>query len=267
MFDSRYDRIMSEALPDPDTLNEIKEALRLDTKLLGEVFRLKEAGVKTALELADKSGASGPGIIYHNLHMLTCLCEGKLPSGAAVSKFTVQAIDRLQRNYDFSDSTLKYFATLKNLLRENAEKISALKLDQQELDEKSEKLSKKAEEFTQAIYVYSYPTYIHFGLIDDPDVMWLKIGSTTSNVWKRVREQSRQTAMPEDPKLLRIYHAPDMNVSEIEQKFHSTLDSVGHLRSANSQNRAGREWFATSLEATDALAKLMNLTIESELDL
>ncbi len=145
-------------------------------------------------------------------------------------------------------------------------KISALKADQQELEERSDVLTRRAEDFSQALYVYSYPTYIHFGTVGYPSLMWLKIGSTTSNVWRRILEQTRQTAMPKDPKLLRIYHAPNMNVFEIEKNFYETLDSFGHSKSSTSLPRADKEWFATSLAAVDQLAKIFNLDIESEVE-
>ena len=48
----------------------------------------------------------------------------------------------------------------------------------------------------------------------------------------------------------------------IENNFHSTLAAVGHERSAARRTKAGTEWFATTLEAVDALAKLMGLEIE-----
>jgi hypothetical protein len=68
--------------------------------------------------------------------------------------------------------------------------------------------------------------------------------------------------MPEDPKLLRIYHKDDMNIEEVEKKFHQTLERVGHERSAARRTKAGTEWFATTLDAIDALAELMGLQIE-----
>jgi hypothetical protein len=68
--------------------------------------------------------------------------------------------------------------------------------------------------------------------------------------------------MPEDPKLLRIYHKEDMNIDEIEKKFHSTLERVGHERSAARRTKAGTEWFATTLDAIDAIAELMDLQVE-----
>jgi hypothetical protein len=110
--------------------------------------------------------------------------------------------------------------------------------------------------------VYSFPTYLHFGTIEDQEVFWLKIGSTKNSVWQRIVEQNRQTSMPEDPKLLRIYHKDPMNIDAVEQKFHTTLDRVGHERSAARRTKAGKEWFASTLDAVDAIAELLELEIE-----
>jgi hypothetical protein len=90
----------------------------------------------------------------------------------------------------------------------------------------------------------------------------VKICSTKNSVWQRIVEQNRQTSMPEDPKLLRIYHKAEMNIDELEKKFHSTLERVGHERSAARRTKAGTEWFATTLDAIDAIAELMDLQIE-----
>ena len=73
--------------------------------------------------------------------------------------------------------------------------------------------------------------------------------------------------MPEDPKLLRVYHKNGIDVSEYEKKFHDTLEKVGHERSSATRSRAGKEWFATTLSALDALASLMQLEIESEIQI
>jgi hypothetical protein len=68
--------------------------------------------------------------------------------------------------------------------------------------------------------------------------------------------------MPEDPKLLRIYHSKVFTAEQIEKKFHNVLVKIGHERSSAINTKAGKEWFATSVDALDALAELMNLDIE-----
>jgi len=257
---------MRELNPSKNTLAEIKKYLHLDQKLLGAIFRLMENGISSAQELKDKSNAANRGVVYNNLNILKCITEGSMPTGSSISRDSLRAIERLSRDNKISEELKLYFSALKEKLRENAESLNALKFDQEVLDKESEILSVKADQFNSAIYVYSFPTYIQNGTLEDSEVMWLKVGSTKNSVWRRVLEQTRQTSMPEDPKLLRIYHKANMNVSEVEVKFHDTLDKVGHERSATSRSKSGKEWFATTLEALDAIAKLLDLEIESEIN-
>jgi hypothetical protein len=250
----------------PSVVSELKKVLSEDAKLLGVIFNLQENGVNNAQELAIKSGAANRGVVYNNLNMLRALLHGEMPTGASISRHSVRAIDRLLKNNKVSDDLDTYFENLRRALQENSENLSALNYDREILEKNSDRLSEKASKFNHAIYVYSFPTYLHYGTIEDPDLVWLKIGSTQNSVWQRIVEQNRQTSMPEDPKLLRIYHKDGMDLSVYERKFHDTLEKVGHERSAASRSKAGREWFATTLAALDALAGLMELAIESEVE-
>jgi len=250
----------------PGVVFELKNILSEDDKLLGVIFNLSENGVINAQELATKSGAANRGVVYNNLNMLKALLYGEMPTGASISRHSVRAIDRLLKNNTVSTELGSYFENLRRALQENSENLSAVNYDREILEKNSNRLSEKAAKFSHAIYVYSFPTYIHYGTIEDPELIWLKIGSTRNSVWQRIVEQNRQTSMPEDPKLLRIYHKDGMDLLAYEKKFHDTLEKVGHERSAASRSKAGREWFATTVAALDALAGLMELTIESEVD-
>ena len=246
--------------------DELKKLLRDDDKLLGTIFALYEQGITNAQELAKKSGAANRGVVYNNLNILKALLDGEMPTGASISRHSIRAIERIMRNNEVSKELVSYFEDLRRALQENSENLSALIYDRERLERNSNKLSEKASNYSHAIYVYSFPTYLHYGTIEDPDLIWLKMGSTRNSVWQRIVEQNRQTSMPEDPKLLRIYHKDGIDLTVYEKKFHDTLERVGHERSAASRSRAGREWFATTLSALDALAELMELRIESEVD-
>lgn len=244
-------------------LNELENYIMNDEKLLGVIFRLTKEGIKDPLELANKSGAANRGVIYNNLIIIRALLEGTLPKSSSISRYAARAAGRLMRNNpSISKELNSYLAELKVALTNNSESMNAIQLDQANLEKQSIELAKKASSIQNGIYVYSFPTYIHFGTIEDENVSWFKIGSTKNSVWQRIVEQNRQTSMPEDPKLLRIYHKEEMDIDELEKKFHSTLERVGHERSAASRTKAGKEWFATTLDAIDAIAELMGLTIE-----
>ena len=244
-------------------LSEIKTLLRADELLLGAIFRVEEQGVTNALEIVKLSGASNRGVVYNYQKMIAAILEESLPNSASISRNAARSISRLIRNGEaISIQTLNHLNAVRAKLIENAEAETAVMHDQETIEVQSAALAKKASAIQNGIYVYSFPTYLHFGTVEDHDVYWLKIGSTKNSVWQRVVEQNRQTSMPEDPKLLRIYHKEGMDIDEVEKKFHHTLDRVGHERSAARRTKAGTEWFATTLDAIDALAELIDLDIE-----
>ena len=234
-----------------------------DELLLGAIFRAMEHGVSNTAELVNETGASNRGVVYNYQKMVTAILEGKLPNSASISRNAARSISRLIKNAEnVSPKTLDYLNSTRVKLIENAEAENAVQHDQESIEMQSTVLAKIASGIQTGIYVYSFPTYLHFGTVEDHEVFWLKIGSTKNSVWQRIVEQNRQTSMPEDPKLLRIYHKDDMNIEEVEKKFHYTLERVGHERSAARRTKAGTEWFATTLDAVDAIAELMDLKIE-----
>lgn len=248
---------------DSSVKNEVKEMLRNDALLLGSIFNVMESGVTNALEIVEKTSASNRGVVYNYQKMILAILDGKIPNSASISRNAARSISRLIKNADsVSTATLDYLNHTRVKLIENAESEHAVLHDKASLEAQSEALVKVASTIKNGIYVYSFPTYLHYGTIEDQEVFWLKIGSTKNSVWQRIVEQNRQTSMPEDPKLLRIYHKDPMDIDLIEQKFHVTLEKVGHERSAARRTKAGKEWFATTLEAVDAIADLLELEIE-----
>ena len=242
---------------------EIRAMLVKDQLLLGSIFNAMESGLTNTLEIANKSGAANRGVVYNYQKMISAILEGTMPNSASISRNAARSISRLiKETVSISPATLEYLNETRARLIENTESETAVLHDQASLEAQSAALVKVASTIQNGIYVYSFPTYLHFGTVEDQDVYWLKIGSTKNSVWQRIVEQNRQTSMPEDPKLLRIYHKDQMNIDSIEQKFHTTLDRVGHERSAARRTKAGKEWFASTLDAIDAIAELLDLEIE-----
>jgi hypothetical protein len=244
-------------------VTEIRAMLAKDQLLLGSIFNAMESGLTNTLEIANKSGASNRGVVYNYQKMISAILEGTMPNSASISRNAARSISRLiKETASISPVTLEYLNTTRARLIENTESETAVLHDQASLEAQSAALVKVASTIQNGIYVYSFPTYLHFGTVEDQDIFWLKIGSTKNSVWQRIVEQNRQTSMPEDPKLLRIYHKDQMDIDSIEQKFHTTLDRIGHERSAARRTKAGKEWFASTLDAIDAIAELLDLEIE-----
>jgi hypothetical protein len=86
----------------------------------------------------------------------------------------------------------------------------------------------------------------------------LKVGHSAVDVFTRVASQSRTTALPEDPMLLRIY--PCDESARAERQFHDRLTRAGHLRPDTTY--AGKEWFLTTVDFLDGVASELGLEIE-----
>src|SRR5690606_10519373 len=108
-----------------------------------------------------------------------------------------------------------------------------------------------------AVYVYTYPHYWRYPTVENTRRTLLKIGMTKVDAEARVREQTRQTAVPEDPVILRVYASPSRDPQDVERDFHRLLNAADHTRPT--KGSSGREWFETSIEFLDAIAKVLGL--------
>jgi hypothetical protein len=115
--------------------------------------------------------------------------------------------------------------------------------------------------FTPGIYVYSLMHYLNYPYHPDSGRTLMKVGKSDRDVITRFREQTRTTALPEEPVLLRIYEVSnsESELSEIEKVFHSLLESADHDRST--ARTGGTEWFLTSLKFLDKIADTLKMKI------
>ena len=244
---------------------ELEELISADEKLIGQTFRLLKQGITNPKEIVALGAAGNVGVVSNNKAIIQTILENQIPNSSHISRFSYRAVNRLlSNNPDLSNELRNYLESLRTGLIDRANSAEAAKADVDAVLANSEVLAKRADQIANAVYVYSFPTYLHYGTIEDPDVRWLKIGSTTNAVWRRILDQNRQTSMPEDPVLLRIYHSDNMDAADVERKFHDALTRIGHERSAATRTRAGKEWFATTEDAIDVFAEFLDLTIESD---
>ena len=105
-----------------------------------------------------------------------------------------------------------------------------------------------APEAKPGVYVYSYPQYLSMESVSPNGTAFYKIGAS-GRVANRIERQARQTEVPEDLVLVRVFY--DENPFELEAKFHSIL------RAANMHQKTtqgGVEWFSCNLATIDAIA-------------
>jgi hypothetical protein len=110
------------------------------------------------------------------------------------------------------------------------------------------------------VYVYSLPHYLRYPYDDESGRTLLKVGQANRSVIRRFREQTRTTALPEDPVLLRVYITSDSEAEGVERRFHRLLEAADHDRST--ARTGGTEWFLTSVRFLDEVASVLGLEIK-----
>jgi Meiotically up-regulated gene 113 len=246
---------------------EIEDLIRQDDSLLGEIFNAQESGITDAKELVAKGFGANTGVVSNYRTVIALITSGALPASTELAKRGYRAIDRLRKNTtEISSETSAYLDKLYLALTEISrdEKIAAEETGK--LIESSASLAIKAGEIKNAIYVYSFPTYLHYGVVGNEELKWVKVGSTQGAVWRRIVEQNRQTSMPEDPVLLRVYFNESIDMLAVEKRLHRSLEIQRNERSTATTTKAGKEWFATTLESLDDLADLLQLKIVKNLE-
>jgi hypothetical protein len=253
-------RIRPMDTPAPEVAAEIFNALAKDQGVRGDVFRATQKGIYAAKEILNIGVGANAGAVRNELVVIRALLDRVLPTSApALALSAARAIGGLLRaNPDFSDGTIRYLSGLRVDLEHIPKDEEQTARENLEFERESDILEEKLEQL-DGIYVYTFPTYYVTPVKQDPERFWFKVGKTERAAGQRIEEQLRKTAMPEDPRIMRVYRKPDMNIAELEKQFHDTLLAAGHSRTE--ARRGGREWFATTLELLDQVANLLKLEI------
>ena len=109
--------------------------------------------------------------------------------------------------------------------------------------------------------MYALPHYLRYPFEPDSGRTLMKVGRSDSDVIQRFKNQTRTTALPEEPILVRIYRT-DLSGGgngQVESDFHRLLEAADHTRSV--ARTAGREWFVTSTRFLDEVARVMRLPV------
>lgn len=238
---------------------ELHEALIRNQGTTGSTYRLMLEGFEKATEIVEHGAASNVGVVHNDKATIKAVLEGVIPTSPARAKGSGRFVGGLLRsNANFSPGTKEYLIYLRDKLDEFAMDESAQRFEDIEIEKVSEALEKTIES-KGGVYVYTFPTYFKNPIKTDPERFWLKVGRTEQIVEMRIANQTRQTAMPEDPWILRVYQSDSIPTTELESKIHKMLVSAGHNRTE--AKHGGREWFATNLDFLDEIATLLGLTV------
>lgn len=89
------------------------------------------------------------------------------------------------------------------------------------------------------IYVYALPRYLRYPFEPDSGRTLMNVGRSNRDIIQRFRSQTRTTALPEEPILLRIYRTDEARAALAETDFHRLLAAADH--NSKVTRSAGRE--------------------------
>ncbi len=247
--------------PTPAVRLELLSLLRNDPRQLGAVQRAEDSGATTAKAMQELGVSKNLGTIYALIRSRCAIVDSIYPRNAGNCRQAAWSINSFLSNDDISPETRSYLTTLQQGLFNQADKIEETRLVKPDA-ESAAVLEKKAEDLP-GVYVYSFRQYLLHPKNSSTRQCLLKVGSTSKSAWRRVVSQVRQTAMPEDPTILRVYHSEKYTPEELESLFHAILDAAGHERSSTEHTKAGVEWFSTTLTFLDTFASSLEVSIES----
>ncbi len=239
---------------------EIEKALESDTSVLGEVYRGLGNGLSDE-ELRVQRGAENPNFVWNYKRTIRALVEGDLPSAPSVASQTAGRLRKLLKTVQFSHAARQRLEQRLAVLESRVGDPDAQAAEEHQ----ALAATKAAEEHAEpGIYVYTLPHYLRYPYDPERQHTLLKVGHSGSSVIQRFKAQKRETVLPEEPVLLRVYPVGRETSADIERRFHDLLDAADHLR--RDGRAVGREWFLTTTKFLDQIAITLNLPVRPVFD-
>ena len=245
---------------------EVRDDLQIDETRMGDVYRALALG-KSSTEIAAELGTQTPNFVNKYKRFARAIETGDLPSAPTMIRECGTAMRGfLNRHYArLSPGTIK-------VLESRIVTLSTVRIDpiaEENEDLRIQQRTQSAErQAVTGIYVYTLPHYRKHPVEPALDESLahrtlMKVGMSDSDVIRRFRHQERNTSLPEDPELLRIYTGTT-DMLPLEQRMHRLLRAADHRQ--NTGRASGTEWFLTSLKFLDAIAADMGLTTFLSID-
>lgn len=248
-------------VPPPHVRAEIEELLRNDTSRIGEIFNRLALGHDPE-QIRVEFGLERTTFVWSYERMIRALLEGDLPTAPTVAQGVARKFRSILKNARLSDDARLVLSSNLVVLEERASDETSR---EQETVAALNATERAESEAISGIYVYALPHYLRYPYDKDSGRTLLKVGRSDRDVIERFRSQTRTTALPEEPVLLRLYPVGGGAPSgDVERTFHRLLEAADHERSK--ARTGGTEWFLTSVRFLDEIASTLRLDIREVVD-
>jgi hypothetical protein len=241
--------------PSAEVRAELAQLLERDESRTGEVYRLVAKGLD-AESVAKALGVDSSSFVWGYTRRARALLDGDLPRAPSVAQAVGRKFRTVLRTPGLSDGArLVLEANLAELDRRANDEVARVV----EVEKAKEQTEEAEARNDVGIYVYALPHYLRYPFDSASGRTLMKVGRSDADIIQRFKNQTRTTALPEEPVLLRIYRTGMSPAAPVEMAFHRLLEAADHHRSV--ARTAGREWFVTSTRFTDEVARVMNLEV------
>ena len=242
--------------PTDDVRAELAVLLEADESRLGEVYRGLRRGLDAGT-IADELGVATSNFVWNYERLVRALLDGDLPKAPTVALGAARKLRAILKSSHLSGAARSYLETNLQELERRANDDTARAVEVQLAQEQTQVAEARNE---VGIYVYALPHYLRYPFEPDSGRTLMKVGRSDSDIIARFRSQTRTTALPEEPILLRIYRTGGAASAPVENNFHRLLEAADHSRSV--ARSAGREWFLTTTRFLDEIARVLKLSVE-----
>ncbi len=241
---------------DPSLRTKLHHLLLHGPGQLSAVYRaMVELPGAGSTELLPKTDCANSGVVGNRRVIVFAIMDGTEPRSASVARQAASTVRKLYKTAK-DEAVISRLAHVLAALEAKATSTQAVAEETEQLESDSAVLADALKQ-AAGVYVHTYPHYWRHPYVPDSERRLLKVGRTTNQVWNRVLNQARQTSMPEDPLLLRVYKTD--TPPETEKVFHMLLDAAEHQRSVGTA--VGKEWFVTTVDYCDAVAAALKLEV------
>jgi hypothetical protein len=242
--------------PSEDVRAELAAFIEGDQSRLGQVFRGLQSG-QDAYAIARELDVTSTSFVWNYDRLVRAVLDADLPTAPTVALAAARKFRSILRSPHLSPAARSYLESNLPELERRAENDAARLAEDQAAKEQTEAAEARND---RGIYVYALPHYLRYPFEASTGRTLMKVGRSDSDVIQRFRNQTRITALPEEPILLRIYRTGDAPTTPVEADFHRLLEAAQHSRSV--ARTAGREWFLTTTRFLDEIARIMKLSAE-----
>jgi hypothetical protein len=207
--------------------------------------------------IAEQLGVGTSSFVWNYRRTIRALLDNDLPTAPTVALAAARTFRSILKIASLSAAARSYLQSTLDELDRRANDVERREEEVQRAQEQTQKAEARNE---IGIYVYALPHYLRYPFEPDSGRTLLKVGRSDSDVIARFRTQTRTTALPEEPILLRIYRTLGAASTPVENNFHRLLEAADHGRSV--ARSAGREWFLTSTRFLDEIARVLGLEAE-----